>query len=361
MACNKKDCWLEPFNASAPEMKWLCDCGDELKDHLYGHPHACSECTCEVFIKKAGSMAISEVDEQRERERALAIARQLQKWQKSWVGYSGTDSDITHAGYHHLDLAMQQYIPKLIAQIEKDSKYMASKKANWWTSLELLIPAGRRGLLVGPPGTGKSTTAARMLHTITGHAHRITMTEGTGIEDLIGMYQLKDGATIWCDGPAVKAMKEGTGLIIDEVDKHSAEVGSLFYALLDDEPQVTLPTGEHVIADEGYKVLCTSNANISSLPEAIIDRMEFVLLAMAPHPDAMEQLTKPEAAAVQNYYRGVSPTNWQWTGLVTLRRMRSFHKLLEIAKDEVIVAEAVFGLAGKEVLSSLVTSAVAGR
>lgn len=331
----------------------LCNrCGIRFGSHQGHHPHInCAiSPTCSGFERP---VIISKLTKEKIEFKQKYI-KQLESWVVAW-----RSSRIT-PGYANLIQGAIDQIAILKREIAEEID-MASKKTAWWDSLRMLIPAGRRGLLVGPPGTGKSTTAARLLKDITGHAHRITMTEGTGIEDLIGMYQLKDGETIWCDGPAVKAMKEGTGLIIDEVDKHSAEVGSLFYALLDDEPQVTLPTGEHVIADDKYKVLCTSNANISALPEAIIDRMEFVLLAMAPHPDAMEQLTKPEAAAVQNYYRGVAPTNWQWTGLVTLRRMRSFHKLIEICKDEVVVAEAVFGMAGKEVLSSLVTSAVAGR
>lgn len=237
---------------------------------------------------------------------------------------------------------------------KKGRKKVSERSYPWYEALPLALESGTTRLaLLGPPGTGKSRTSVE----VTGTRWRITMTEGTGIEDLIGMYQLRNGETIWIDGPAICAMKEGAGLIIDEIDHHPAEVGSLLYAILDDAPQIMLPTGEMVVAKDGYKVLCTSNANIATLPEAIVDRMEAVLVAKTPHPKAMEDMGESEKACVVNYFRGVSDSPWKWGAKPTLRRMRSFERIRKAKKlCETQAADMVFGSAGKEILSALATA-----
>lgn len=234
----------------------------------------------------------------------------------------------------------------------------------WWDTLELLIPHSNRMGLLGPPGTGKSTTAAIVLKQLCGGVQRITMTEGAGIEDLLGMFVLTRGETKWMDGPAARALRNGEALLIDEIDKFSPEVGSLLYALLDDDPQVMLPTGEHLIAKAGYKVIGTSNANISSLPEAIIDRLEAILLAIKPHPAALEELSDAMKGSVELHYSKMDAKPWRWSGMPTARRMRAFNKLIKARKqdrDEALIADAVFGVAGKEHLSVLATSAAGAR
>lgn len=261
---------------------------------------------------------------------------------------------------------------KPLKSTKKKSKSKAKKakggpKMQWWNILEQLSEASGRLMLVGPPGTGKSQTAYLLLSEQgKGKTHgpqRLTMTEGTAVEDLLGMFHLVSGETVWKDGPAARAMRNGTALILDEIDKYSPEVGSLLYALLDDDPQVTLPSGEHLKAKDGYKVIATSNANVSALPEAILDRMEAVIIAAQPHPGAMTSLSQGERAAVENHYhKKVDERVWQWTGSATLRRMRAFNKFrLSLKVDEKVVAKAVFGKNGDEILSVLATSARTGK
>jgi AAA domain (dynein-related subfamily) len=249
---------------------------------------------------------------------------------------------------------------KAVAIVAPGEKIVARKKlstaAPWFEVLAAIVDALKteyvRTLLIGPPGTGKSTTALKLMDT----EYRVTMTEGAGVEDLIGMFQLRDGATVWVDGPVVRAMREGVGVLIDEIDHHSTEVGSLLYGLMDDKPQIMLPTGEMIHAKTGYKVLATSNASVSALPEAILDRFEAVLLAIQPHPDALTHMTRPHAAAVENYFKGLDQKPWQWAGKPTLRRMSSFLRLNKHL-PETVAANAAFGTSGKEILSALSTSA----
>src|SRR5258708_35937405 len=183
-----------------------------------------------------------------------------------------------------------------------------------------------RILIIGPPGTGKSTTAIKVTDT----KHRVTMTEGSGVEDLIGMYQLKAGETVWSDGPVTSAMREGAPVLIDEIDHHSTEIGSLLYAVLDDNPQIMLPTGEAVFAQPGYGVIATTNSNVTALPEAILDRFEAVMVAKDPHPASMDELNDSMRGAVVSYFRSLEATPWAWSGKPTVRRMRAYARMIPI-------------------------------
>lgn len=209
-----------------------------------------------------------------------------------------------------------------------------------------------RILLIGPPGTGKSTTSL----VLTGTENRVTFTEGMGVEDLIGMYQLIKGETVWTDGPIVTAMRKGQPILWDEVDHHPTEVGSGMYGWLDDKPHATLPTGEIVKAEKGYSVIGTTNSNVTALPEAILDRFDAVLPAILPHPDALAQFDNTAMRdAVCNHFRNLETSAWQWSGKPTLRRMRAFAKLKPIV-GELNAATLAFGSAGEELLGVLTTA-----
>jgi len=209
-----------------------------------------------------------------------------------------------------------------------------------------------RVMLIGPPGTGKSKTSLLL----TGTEYRMTMTEGMGVEDAIGMYQLIEGETVWCDGPIVRAMREGKRIVIDEIDHHPTEISSGLYGWLDDSPHATLPTGEIVYAKEGFGVIATTNSNVTALPEAVLDRFEAIMPAITPHPDAITSFENQSMKdAVSNHFKGLNVSPWQWSGKPTLRRMRAFAKLKPMV-GETNAALLAFGSAGKEMLGVLTTA-----
>jgi hypothetical protein len=228
----------------------------------------------------------------------------------------------------------------------------------WYTRLEALIKGGiKRILLIGPPGTGKSKTS--ML--LAGSEYEVTMTEGMSVEDLIGMFQLIDGSTVWVDGPVIKAMREGKNVIVNEIDHHPTEISSLLYALMDDNPAVLLPTGERVTAAEGYGVIGTSNANVVALPDAILDRCDAVLNAVMPHEGALSMIVDhSERATCFNYFKSMDVTPWRWSRKPTLRTMRAFQRMKPIVGADV-AAECAFGAAAAEMLSVISTASRTGK
>lgn len=130
-----------------------------------------------------------------------------------------------------------------------------------------------RVLLYGPPRTGKSTTASNIFAPV----ERVTLHKQQPVDDLLGGYCLKDGTTVWSDGPAVRALRYGRPLVLDEVDQMSGECRFTLHALMDDPAAITLASGERVEAAPGYTVIGTTNASPQSLPLPVLDRFDLVL------------------------------------------------------------------------------------
>lgn len=122
--------------------------------------------------------------------------------------------------------------------------------------------------------TGKSTLVNKMLD-----SERVTFHQAMPLDDLIGGWALIDGRTVWVDGPAVRALRYGKCLQIDEANEVPSECQTVFYALLDDPAGTTLPSGERVNAAPGYCVVTTMNPTPEVLPHPVYDRFDIYLKA----------------------------------------------------------------------------------
>ena len=156
---------------------------------------------------------------------------------------------------------------------------MAERK--WDQIMAELVAGGtipdplNRVLLFGPPRTGKSSIAKTLFK----RHERVTIHKQLPVEDLLGSYALVNGTTVWQDGPAIRALREGLPIVLDEIDQISSECRCILHALLDDPPGITLASGERVEGTKGYCVIGTTNQLPSALPPAVLDRFDLILTA----------------------------------------------------------------------------------
>lgn len=162
-----------------------------------------------------------------------------------------------------------------------------------WRDLATVLGAGlSRVLLYGPPGTGK-TYAALAVADGQPPAQRVTCCDDMTSAQIEGLWRpTRDGWT-YQEGPAVRAWRAGSRLVVDEVDKASGDVLGTLLAFCDSEQSArwTNPdTGETVSPAAGFSVVLTTNSAPRFLPDALRDRFPVALEIREPHPDALALL-----------------------------------------------------------------------
>jgi MoxR-like ATPase len=130
-------------------------------------------------------------------------------------------------------------------------------------ALALGAEAGLNIWQVGPAGSGK-TTQPEQFAAHTGRPFvKITFSRQTEIADLVGGYEVKDGATQWKDGALIAAMKRpGTVILFDEPTLAPAGVQAIIQAVTDEHRTFTIQaTGEVVRAAPGIVFVVADNTN----------------------------------------------------------------------------------------------------
>jgi len=238
--------------------------------------------------------------------------------------------------------------PSVTARAMKSCRLTVA--SHWLEVFGAILPHVRRVLLIGAPGTGKSTAAMN----VAGCKYRVTMTESTTKDDLLGYWELRDQKTVWVDGPVTLAMREGAPILIDEINCYSPEASSLLYSIIDDAPHVEIPSGT-IEAKDGYKMIMTANEGLDTLPDAVRDRIEVVLDANIPCEGALSHITPALAECCAAYYRTLPKPVISL--LPSVRRVRTLHTLLQAGIDSTLAAKLVFGEASAEISSVLASIA----
>ncbi|WP_121823270.1 AAA family ATPase [Halostella salina] len=129
------------------------------------------------------------------------------------------------------------------------------------------LDAGMNVVLKGPPGVGKSYLAKYICAQTNRPLYRVTLSETTYREDLLGHLQLVsapggESVTSWVDGPLTRAVREGGVLLLDEINAADANTAAALNAVMERENtrSLTIPqTGEVITPHEQFRVIATAN------------------------------------------------------------------------------------------------------
>ena len=110
----------------------------------------------------------------------------------------------------------------------------------------------------GLSGNGKTLMVEQACALAKREFLRVNISPETDEDDLIGGFRLIDGETKWFDGPVIQAMKRGSVLVLDEIDRGSNKLMCL-QGVLEGKGILVKKTGEFVEPSKGFNIVATAN------------------------------------------------------------------------------------------------------
>ena len=111
----------------------------------------------------------------------------------------------------------------------------------------------------GPTGNGKSTMVEQICAKHKRPLIRVNLNMMTDEEQLIGTKTLEDGNVQIVEGPVLIAMRQGTTLLLDEIDAGSANTLLCLQPILEGKPYYFKLKNEMIVPKEGFNVFATAN------------------------------------------------------------------------------------------------------
>ena len=112
--------------------------------------------------------------------------------------------------------------------------------------------------VTGLSGNGKTFSILQACAESKRECIRVNVTIETDEDDLIGGYRLKDGSTVWQNGPVIEAMERGAILLLDEVDLASNKIMCL-QPVLEGSGIFIKKINKYITPKEGFNVIATAN------------------------------------------------------------------------------------------------------
>ncbi|QAU11340.1 MoxR family ATPase (plasmid) [Halorubrum sp. BOL3-1] len=164
------------------------------------------------------------------------------------------------------------------------------------TDVEIVTRAlelGMNVVLKGNPGVGKSFLIRYLCAQTNRPLYRMTLSQTTYREDLVGHLHLVSGengetVTEWVDGPLTRAAREGGILLLDEINAADANTVAALNSVMESRGTrtLTLPqTGEQITPHEEFRVAATANPGFQGtyeLNDAFEDRFRHIELEYLP-------------------------------------------------------------------------------
>ena len=110
----------------------------------------------------------------------------------------------------------------------------------------------------GLSGNGKTFSVVQACAESKREMIRVNITIETDEDDLLGGYRLKDGQTVWQNGPVIEAMERGAILLLDEIDLASNKIMCL-QPILEGNGVYVKKINKFVKPAQGFNVVATAN------------------------------------------------------------------------------------------------------
>jgi hypothetical protein len=112
--------------------------------------------------------------------------------------------------------------------------------------------------ITGLSGNGKTMSILQACAENKKECIRVNVTIETDEDDLLGGYRLRDGQTVWQNGPVIEAMERGALLLLDEIDLASNKIMCL-QPILEGSGVFVKKINKFVKPKEGFNVIATAN------------------------------------------------------------------------------------------------------
>ena len=112
--------------------------------------------------------------------------------------------------------------------------------------------------ITGLSGNGKTLNVTQAAAELNRELIRVNITIETDEDDLLGGYRLRDGDTVWQNGPVIEAMERGAVLLLDEIDLASNKIMCL-QPILEGNGVFVKKINKFVKPALGFTVVATAN------------------------------------------------------------------------------------------------------
>jgi nitric oxide reductase NorQ protein len=170
--------------------------------------------------------------------------------------------------------------------------------------IELFSAAARDRLpvvLKGPTGCGKSRFVRHMAWRLGRPLVTVACHDDLSASDLTGRWLVRDGDTVWQDGPLTQAVRAGAIAYLDELVEARQDTVVVVHPLADDRRLLPLErSGELVAAHPDFQLVISYNPGYQSLAKELkpSTRQRFVAIELAlPAPEVEAEIVARETGA----------------------------------------------------------------